>query len=136
MTADYERIEKAIQNVIESGILFEKEKTKGVWMKDSEGKISNIVLEISDNEWNINHFSFIDMTIIEKGLTIGVTFISPEDGIFITYQKTYNSISQLLIDNSIFKKFLNYIKTNKSKIQFEELEQDFFMDFGDDYPEE
>lgn len=136
MTADYERIEKAIQNVIESGILFKKEKTKGVWMKDSEGKISNIVLEISDNEWNINHFSFIDMTIIEKGLTIGVTFISPEDGIFITYQKTYNSISQLLIDNSIFKKFLNYIKTNKSKIQFEELEQDFFMDFGDDYPEE
>ena len=136
MTAEYERIEKTIQNVIDSGILFEKKKTKGVWMKDSEGKISNIVLEISDNEWNINHFSFIDMTVIEKGLTIGVTFISPEDGIFTTYQKTYNCISQLLIDNSIFKKLLNHIKTNKSKIQFEELEQDFFMDFGDDYPEE
>ena len=136
MTADYERLEKTIQNIIDSGILFEKKKTKGVWMKDSEGKISNIVLEISDNEWNINHFSFIDMTVIEKGLTIGVTFISPEDGIFITYQKTYNCISQLLIDNSIFKKLLNHIKTNKSKIQFEELEQDFFMDFGDDYPEE
>lgn len=136
MTTDYERLEKSIQNVIDSGILFEKEKTKGVWIKDSEGKISNIVLEISDNEWNINHFSFIDMTVIEKGLTIGVTFISPEDGIYVTYQKTYNCISQLLIDNSIFKKFLNHIKTNKSKIQFEELEQDFFMDFGDECPEE
>ena len=136
MTAEYERIEKTIQNVIDSGILFEKEKTKGVWMKDSEGKVTNIVLEISDNEWNINHFSFIDMTIIEKGLTIGVTFTSPEDGIFVTYQKTYTCISQLLIDNSIFKKFLNHIKTNKSKIQFEELEQDFFMDFGDEIPEE
>lgn len=136
MTNEYERMEKTIQNVIDSGLLFEKEKTKGVWIKDSEGKISNIVLEISDNEWNINHFSFIDMTVIEKGLTIGVTFISPEDGIFITYQKTYNCISQLLIDNSIFKKFLNYIKINKSKIQFEELEQDFFMDLGDENPEE
>lgn len=121
---DFGFLDEMVQEIIESGMLYDKNITSGIWIENDEGMPYNIILDFKENKWKLRHFTFIDMMAIEKGINILFLFSNEDNTSAVSYQKTYSCVSEMLINNSAHKKFLTTVKVNKDKINFEELDQE------------
>ena len=128
---DFSILDDIVADIIKTEYLFDKENVGGLWIEDETGRVTNIILDMKkENKWNLKTFSFIDMMQIEKGLSLLFIFSNDEGRTAITYQKTFSCVGDMLVSQSPFKDMLTYVKSNKEKISFEQLDSGFgFMDF-------
>ena len=124
---DLKTVNSIIKEMISKEYFF-TEGVRGIMLEDDDGRINNIMMDIPKNEWNLINFSFMDMTKINRGLAIILTFSEYDrdevlnmvgNSVSISYQKNYGNLTELLISDDEFKNLLTHIKSNKDKINFE-----------------
>ena len=128
---NYDILDDIVKDISSSDFLFQEKNAKGIWMEDEDGRVSNIILDCEKNKWNLKTFTFIDMTPINKGISIMFIFSDDDGRSSISYQRSYSGLGDLLVSSSAFKEMLTFVKCNKDKISMEEVDSGFGFTFED-----